>query len=414
MENLEIPAGHTHQSVLIERGWSRVQIADHLQGFMVKIDAPEGTSNKCYADTEIARVEKEDTEIKKAIQAKKDRIDPTLDSYDYENTISRTTLIQRGWTPAHIARLLGTPDATYADSYRGESYRYGIDRVEHAETHDTKLRKRLATVEAKRQAEISAATDGGDIIFRKLDGEWVIEGYDLTSGETVTVTKKSGEKVERIVDQIISDDDGKRVATFRLVPKACPVQAPVEEIKELPVEATTVETPKAPQSAQKITTHDDLPTGTAFNRYGKWIVATYVSGHTAKMWEEEQRGFIAGDWVNEYTYRAATEDEISEVKADSETAAAKSRATRDLIDEIKNTGVLPQAESPEGEIILDSFNIYGSGERIIISESTAWYLLNNGMDGDDWSRNNVATGGAGAIGWKAPVTPKIQALVQEM
>jgi len=29
-----------------------------------------------------------------------------------------------------------------------------------------------------------------------------------------------------------------------------------------------------------------------------------------------------------------------------------------------------------------------------------WYIQNNGGDGDDWSVNNVLTGGAGAIGWR--------------
>lgn len=29
-------------------------------------------------------------------------------------------------------------------------------------------------------------------------------------------------------------------------------------------------------------------------------------------------------------------------------------------------------------------------------------MENNGADGGDWSRNNVVTGGAGAIGWRVP------------
>ncbi|NCU21821.1 hypothetical protein EOM89_14215 [Candidatus Falkowbacteria bacterium] len=32
---------------------------------------------------------------------------------------------------------------------------------------------------------------------------------------------------------------------------------------------------------------------------------------------------------------------------------------------------------------------------------------NNGRDGDDWSYNNVRTGGAGAIGWRRPYDPAV-------
>jgi hypothetical protein len=52
-----------------------------------------------------------------------------------------------------------------------------------------------------------------------------------------------------------------------------------------------------------------------------------------------------------------------------------------------------------GEIIFDSFNIYGGGEIIIVSDSFIWAIKNNGGDGDNWSRNNVSTGGAGGIGY---------------
>ena len=38
----------------------------------------------------------------------------------------------------------------------------------------------------------------------------------------------------------------------------------------------------------------------------------------------------------------------------------------------------------------------------MISSSEVWFVLNNGADGDDWSANNVQTGGAGAIGWVVP------------
>lgn len=55
---------------------------------------------------------------------------------------------------------------------------------------------------------------------------------------------------------------------------------------------------------------------------------------------------------------------------------------------------------PEGAVLSDTFNINGTGERLIETPTEYWYLINNGMDGDDWSRNTVATAGAGAYGWR--------------
>ena len=46
------------------------------------------------------------------------------------------------------------------------------------------------------------------------------------------------------------------------------------------------------------------------------------------------------------------------------------------------------------------FNIYGGGVQYVKQEKYIWKLKNNGMDGDNWSKNNVRTGGAGAIGYK--------------
>jgi hypothetical protein len=71
------------------------------------------------------------------------------------------------------------------------------------------------------------------------------------------------------------------------------------------------------------------------------------------------------------------------------------------IDLIKAQGIRPDGEKPAGQIVLDTQNIYGGGDWFVIGEDCIWYVRNNGMDGDNWSYNNVRTGGAGAIGWKA-------------
>lgn len=43
-----------------------------------------------------------------------------------------------------------------------------------------------------------------------------------------------------------------------------------------------------------------------------------------------------------------------------------------------------------------------------------WLVQNNGHDGDDWSRNNVRTGGAGAMGVRKPHTAELEALVRRL
>jgi len=49
------------------------------------------------------------------------------------------------------------------------------------------------------------------------------------------------------------------------------------------------------------------------------------------------------------------------------------------------------------------------GEWFVVGPEYIWYCQNNGSDGDDWSRNNVRTGGAGAIGWRVPRTDELAA-----
>jgi len=59
----------------------------------------------------------------------------------------------------------------------------------------------------------------------------------------------------------------------------------------------------------------------------------------------------------------------------------------------------------EGERIDDPFyrqNLYGGGQWWVIQPDYIWLVRNNGADGDDWSQNNVETGGAGAIGVRVP------------
>jgi hypothetical protein len=66
------------------------------------------------------------------------------------------------------------------------------------------------------------------------------------------------------------------------------------------------------------------------------------------------------------------------------------------------------------EIMLDNSGIvYGGGSWVVIEPDGHhfWFVQNNGADGDDWSRNNVITGGAGAMGFRLPLTEEAKVLI---
>jgi hypothetical protein len=75
---------------------------------------------------------------------------------------------------------------------------------------------------------------------------------------------------------------------------------------------------------------------------------------------------------------------------------------------IEKNGTRPDGIQPDGEHILNTQNIYGGGDWFVIESDKIWYIRNNGMDGDNWSYNNVRTGGAGAIGWMIPMDSQVE------
>lgn len=73
--------------------------------------------------------------------------------------------------------------------------------------------------------------------------------------------------------------------------------------------------------------------------------------------------------------------------------------------EIQETGERPDGDNtPAGDRLFDTQSPYGGGDWFVAGPEFLWYVRNNGMDGDNWSWNNVRTGGAGAIGFRVPVT----------
>jgi hypothetical protein len=77
----------------------------------------------------------------------------------------------------------------------------------------------LGPERSAREAEIASVVATGTNVFRKLGSDWVIEGTNSVAGHTVTVTKKGGETVERVVRNVTEVAGGRRqVATFGFVP----------------------------------------------------------------------------------------------------------------------------------------------------------------------------------------------------
>jgi len=141
-------------------------------------------------------------------------------------------------------------------------------------------------------------------------------------------------------------------------------------------------------------------------------------------WKDE-----AVERVRKYAERVATEKEkamakqiVEERRVREEEERRKEEERKQLRQELKGllaivNKALEQKQRiketdyvPEGEEIqnpLNPRNIYGSGEWFVIEKDRILYILNNGMDGDDWSLNNVRTGGAGAIGFEIPKTDEV-------
>jgi len=133
--------------------------------------------------------------------------------------------------------------------------------------------------------------------------------------------------------------------------------------------------------------------------------------------EEDWRGY---DYVCYVYYREATPEETEQGKRlETEKAEAEIikkekqkeiRALKELVEagEYPNPEILENErvrllEYPTGDnFVITPFNLYGSGEEFVINSNYIWLIQNNGADGDNWSWNNIRTGGAGAIGHRVP------------
>ena len=138
----------------------------------------------------------------------------------------------------------------------------------------------------------------------------------------------------------------------------------------------------------------------------------YVVRATQRYVRDEGMSFGVGDdsgYIYRADCRAATEAESAPLRQGHEAKRAKQQQHTALVaiaDEIVTTGEYPAgSNSPEGrEIMIVERSIYGTGRWLVVGPDWIWNVHNNGMDGDDWSRNNVQTSGAGAIGHRVRTT----------
>jgi hypothetical protein len=107
----------------------------------------------------------------------------------------------------------------------------------------------------------------------------------------------------------------------------------------------------------------------------------------------------------------------AEKKIRSELARTKNEAKRNLMLMCTKSEYHVDGEGhrpPGDQIYIDETALlYGGGTWVVIEPNGDyfWYVKNNGADGDDWSRNNVQTGGAGAIGYRLPMTEEARVLI---
>ena len=113
-------------------------------------------------------------------------------------------------------------------------------------------------------------------------------------------------------------------------------------------------------------------------------------------------------WQHTVYTRAATAEETATLVATERAKASRSDAVRqvaDLEQIIKTKGSRPPGRnSVSGDVLLvrdANLRMTGGGSWFQITNSgDIWFIQNNGSDGADWAQNNVATSGAGAIGWR--------------
>lgn len=136
----------------------------------------------------------------------------------------------------------------------------------------------------------------------------------------------------------------------------------------------------------------------------------------SKYWDSESAGY---PWaIYEYKGIDVTDteegrkviEEYKERRTRIKTEQERKKRKENIIEQIKKTieenDILNRQEvgMPSGDIIYNTMDVYGAGRCIVADNEYAWYVINNGMDSDNWSWNHIRTGGAGGYGYKCDIS----------
>jgi hypothetical protein len=174
--------------------------------------------------------------------------------------------------------------------------------------------------------------------------------------------------------------------------------------------------------------HSMLPAMNTPVCHGNLVIVFESTGKSFRISEHHpstEGGHLLG-YEGEYGcycyYREATAEEISalesqeaETQAKTETEKARNQAVETVKSQIIEYGERPDGwHDVDGERLFNTQDIYGGGSWFVITDAHIWYVRNNGMDGDNWSANNIRTGGAGAIGYRIPYSIELAEQLREL
>jgi hypothetical protein len=224
---------------------------------------------------------------------------------------------------------------------------------------------------------------------RGLGGRWQDGGWYVTRGK---------------VDQV-------RTA-------AAEAQAEVQAAKQVEIDAGYVDISKGEGYGGQ-----EFSVGQVIRHADGWYTVVHAS---KRYFREDGMSFGVGDesgYIFSHKLRPATPEEAAAPEA-RRLAAIELKAKKDRVQASLRSEFLVHADRHfwgedgqsmrlEGETVNigEGQTIYGGGEWFVVQPEWIWYVQNNGADGDNWSGNNIRTGGAGARGYRFEHTPERDEIV---
>jgi hypothetical protein len=116
------------------------------------------------------------------------------------------------------------------------------------------------------------------------------------------------------------------------------------------------------------------------------------------------------EWRVAHADHSICERNIAADKAADEARQAYKAHLANLRERFQNAEKPEVVEAISGETYLDTRSVYGAGEAFVVTDTHVWHIRANGMDGDDWARNNYA----GSIAKRLPATDELVAAIKSL